>query len=471
MDVTAALTAGRVASATGGSLESADPGMALASVAIDSREVRPGGLFVAIRGERADGHDYARAAIEAGAALVLASRTVAVPHVLVPDTGAALIDLARAHAAALKATSRIQVAAITGSVGKTTAKDLLARICAAMGPTVAAKGSFNNRFGLPLTVLAATPDTRFLVLEMGANHVGEIAALAEVAAADVGVVLGVAPAHIGEFGSLEAIAAAKGELPAALGPSATAVLNADDPLVAGMATSARVVGFGVSPGAIVRLRSASTDDDGHLTASISTPAGAIRIPTALIGAHQATNVLSAVAAGQVLGADLATIVEALTHAGPDSPHRMALTHLPRGVRILDDSYNASPTSAAAALETLAKLASASGQRAWAVLGQMLELGADGEAAHRELGTLAGRLGLDRLVAVGEGARPAAEAALEAGMDPRAVAFFEAVPSARDLGTATAANTIILVKGSQATGLWRLADALTAPDDRQGATPC
>jgi UDP-N-acetylmuramoyl-tripeptide--D-alanyl-D-alanine ligase len=456
------LTAGLAARAAGGRLVGADGATPIARAVIDSREASGGSLFAAIAGSRADGHDFAAAAIARGAALVLADRPVEAPHLLVDDVTRALGEIAKAHLAALRAGPRPPaVLAVTGSVGKTTTKDLLARLGAAMGPTVAAKGSFNNHLGLPLTVLAATPTTRFLVVEMGANHRGEIAALAGICPPDIGIVLAVAPAHVGEFGSLEAVAAAKAELPAALSPEATAILNLDDPLVASMATPAQVTGFGIRPDAIVRVEGASVDDAGRLTADLATPLGPLHVATALIGIHQAMNLAAACAGAMAMGADLGTLEGVLTGIGADSPHRMALREISPTVRLLDDSYNANPASSAAALHATADLAAGAGGQAWAVLGEMAELGDAARQAHRDLGALAARLGFHRLIVVGERARGIADGALDAGMDAGAIQFCEVPPGPEDIGMADARNAVIVVKGSNSTGLWRLAEALDA----------
>jgi UDP-N-acetylmuramoyl-tripeptide--D-alanyl-D-alanine ligase len=469
-----------VARATGGVLVGVAGAAPVGSVAIDSRNAGPGVLFVALPGSRCDGHDFAARAVEAGAVGVLASRSVDAPHILVADTVQALGDLARAYLVRLRGPRRLtgrddvvpasaggvahpRVVAITGSVGKTTTKDLLARICAAMGPTVAAKGSFNNHLGLPLTILAATADTEFLVLELGANHRGEIAALTRIAPPDVGIVLGVAPAHLGEFGSIDAIAAAKAELPAALPARGIAVLAADDPRVTRMPTPARVWTFGADAAAQVRATGVSTDDAGHLTVCLDTPAGSAHIVTRLVGTHHAANVLAATAGALALGATPGLIERALTGVGPDSPHRMALHNLGRGVRLLDDAYNANPVSSAQALRFAAALAGRSGARTWAVLGEMAELGPAGPDAHLELGSLAAELGVDRLIAVGAGARGIGLGAIGAGLASRAVEFCETPLTAGELGLASARDVVVLIKGSHSTGLWRLADALTAPD--------
>ncbi|MDR1295246.1 MAG: UDP-N-acetylmuramoyl-tripeptide--D-alanyl-D-alanine ligase [Bifidobacteriaceae bacterium] len=462
------MTARDVATWTGGVLAGAPNGLRVTSCTLDSRTASPGALFVAVVGDRVDGHDFATAAARAGARLALVERPVPGPHVLVADTAGALGDLARAHLAALRSDGRrhrapsVRVVAVTGSVGKTTTKDLLARVCGVLGPTTAAKGSYNNQFGLPLTILAATPETEFLVVELGANHAGEIAALAAIATPDIGIVLGVAPAHLGEFGSIEAIAAAKGELPAGLGPDATAVLNGDDLWVAAMPTPAKRLIFGTSPDAGVRARAVVTDARGHVSVDIDTPKGPLHLATALVGAHHGINVVAAAAGGIALGATPEQIGDALNGAGADSRHRMALIDLPGGVRLLDDAYNANPASSAAALAALTETAVATGAQSWAVLGEMLELGSHSVEAHLALGRLAATLGVTRLIAVGEGARPIATGALAAGMGPQAVEFWDPAPGPQEIMEAVeaeATNTVILIKGSLRVGLWRLADAL------------
>ncbi|MCL2787688.1 MAG: UDP-N-acetylmuramoyl-tripeptide--D-alanyl-D-alanine ligase, partial [Micrococcales bacterium] len=286
------MTVGFVAKATGGKLGGgADSAARVTGAVLDSRKVSPGDLFIAARGEHSDGHSFVDSARKHGAVLALVERPVDAPHVLVPDVTTALGDLARAHLVHLrKVVGRIRVAAITGSVGKTTTKDLLARIAAGAGNTVASQASYNNHFGVPLTVLRADETTDFLIVEIGANHRGEIAALSAIAPPDVACVLAVAPAHLGEFGSIEEVAAAKAELLGALRPGGTAVLNNADPRVRAMHTgdAARLT-FGAAPDAQLCIEEVSVDPEGRIAIVLKLLGGVRRIATGMRGEHHATN--------------------------------------------------------------------------------------------------------------------------------------------------------------------------------------
>jgi UDP-N-acetylmuramoyl-tripeptide--D-alanyl-D-alanine ligase len=466
-----ALTLADVAAATGGTLAGGDPAARVARVVTDSRQAGPGDLFVAIEGLRADGHDHAGQAAAAGAAAVLASRPVGAPHVLVDNTVAALGRLAAHHLAALRqagaaaaSRGRPLVIGVTGSVGKTTTKDLLQRLFASRGPTVAAAGSFNNAIGLPLTVLAAGEATEYLVLEYGANHVGEIAALAAIAPPDIAVELGVGVAHLGEFGSAAAIARAKAELLAGLRPGGTAVLNAGDPATMAMPRAGRTLTFGRAPDADVKTVQADDDGTGRLTVAVASAGVAAQIPTRLVGRHNAVNVAAAVAAGLAAGFDLAEAAAALAGAAPASPHRMALARAAGGALVLDDSYNANPDSMAEALATLARLAAATGRAPWAVLGEMLELGDAAGTEHRGIGRRAAELGIARLIAVGPGAREIAEGARAAGLaEDKLSELAGPAEATRWLQPRLTADAVILVKGSHGAQLWRVADGLQAQE--------
>src|ERR1700710_1562966 len=266
------LTLGEIAALVGGEVVDCDPGVAVSGPAfLDSRSPEPHGLFVAFAGERVDGHDSAPGAVEGGAAGVLGSRATGVPTVLVADAQVALQELARQVLRRLRENDPgPKVVAITGSQGKTTAKDMLARVLGDAGPTVATAGSFNNELGLPLTVLRATGETRYLVLEMGARGIGHLAELCAIAPPDISLVLNVGRAHIGEFGSQEAITQAKGELVEALSSDGDAILNADDPRVSAMAerTPARVWSFGRA-GTDVALGQVAVDDLGRASFDLS----------------------------------------------------------------------------------------------------------------------------------------------------------------------------------------------------------
>jgi UDP-N-acetylmuramoyl-tripeptide--D-alanyl-D-alanine ligase len=464
------LTLAEVAAAVGGALRDVpDPAARVTgAVELDSRRIVPGGLFVALRGERVDGHEHAAGAVAAGAIGVLAARPVGVPAVLVPDVPAALGRLAAAVLARLPG---LVVAGITGSSGKTSTKDLLAQLLAAAGPTVAPPGSFNNELGHPYTVLRSTVDTRYLVLEYSARGIGHIAALARIAPPRIAAVLNVGSAHLGEFGSRGAIAIAKGELVEALPPAAAggvAVLNADDELVAAMAarTGARVVTFGATTpagaAAGVRAEQVRLDDRGRPAYRLVTAAGAADVQLGLYGAHQVPNSLAAAAIALELGLPLADVAAGLAAARPLSRWRMEVTERPDGVLIVNDAYNANPESMRAALTALHTMSRA--RRSWAVLGQMGELGAGAEHEHDALGRFAARLGVDRLVVVGPEAGPVhTAAAADGSWRGESVQVPDVGAAVHLLRRELRPGDVVLVKASRVAGLERVAAALL-PDE-------
>ncbi len=453
------LTVAEIAEITGAAC---DPGADLAAVVsgpvvIDSRQAGPGSLFAALPGTRADGHDFAPAAAAAGAA-VLASRPAGVPGLIVPDVPAALAALARAVTGRLPG---LTIAAITGSAGKTTTKDLTAQLVESLGATVSPQASYNNEIGHPLTVLRVTRQTRYLIAEMSARGPGHIAALCAMSPPRLGAVLCVGHAHAGVFGSIDDVARAKGELPAALPADGVAVLNADDPRVLAMAgrTSARVVTFGRSPGADVRATDVVLDDAGRPGFTLVTQAGAAPVRLQLHGEHNVANALAAATLAGQLGLDLTAVAAGLSAATPRSRWRMEVTHRPDGVTIINDAYNANPEAMAAALSALAAMAR--GRRAFAVLGHMTELGAQAGKLHEEAGRQAARAGLAGLVVVGEEAAPMLDGAKA---DPSWHGELLQVP---DAAAAVAAvqervgrGDVVLVKASRATNLQRAALALT-----------
>ncbi len=369
---------------------------------VDTRTPEQGGLFVAVAGEHVDGHDFARAAHDAGAAAVLGSRETDVPTVVVDDVVHALGVLARHVLDQLPDTL---VLAMTGSQGKTGTKDYLAHVLGEAGETVATRGNFNNELGVPLTVLRATPDTRYLVVEMGARGIGHVAHLCTIAPPTIAAVLNVGTAHIGEFGSREAIAQAKGELVAALPADGTAVLNADDPLVAAMAahTSATVVTFGHDEAAGVAVTDVTSDDLGRLSFELVHRGAGATVHLAQIGSYQWRNAAAAAAMALTAGLDLDAVADSLGDAVPASRWRMELSERPDGLVVINDAYNANPESMEAALETLAGIGSRSGRRTLAVLGEMFELGPGSPAAHARVGSYAASAGIDVLVTVGAAA--------------------------------------------------------------------
>ena len=463
-----------IARITGARLDGgADPAAVVdGPVVIDSRRAGPGGLFAAVAGERADGHDFAAAAIAAGAVAVLATRPCGAPALITDNVPAALARLAQEVVARLP---QITIAGITGSSGKTSTKDLTAQLVERLGPTVAPEGSWNNEFGFPLTVLRADAGTRYLVLELAARGAGHIASLCEIAPPRIGAVLNVGHAHTGEFGGIEQVARAKGELPAALpaaAASGVAILNADDPRVMAMAarTEARVVTFGLAAdtgatdlaAAGVRL-----DDLGRASFTLVTPAGSAPVRLALHGAHHVPNALAAAAIAAELGLGPAETADALSAATARSGGRMEVRRSPAGVIVVNDAYNANPESVRAALEAVAHMAR--GRRSFAVLGQMAELGDESRASHEEIGALAAGTGITGLIVVGKEAESILDGALArngAGTEWRgeAISVPDGPAAVAALRGRLADGDVVLVKASHAAGLERIAaELLSQPD--------
>lgn len=452
-----------VADAVGGRLDGADGTAEATGLVIDSRRVQPGTLFAALPGERVDGHAFAASAVEAGAVAVLATRTVGVPAVLVHDVQEAMAALA---AASLRRLPDIRVVALTGSAGKTSTKDLIAQVLATAGPTVAPPGSYNNDLGVPLTVLQCDEDTRFLVLEMGARGIGHIARLCRIAPPSVGVVLNVGSAHLGEFGSREAIAQAKGEIIEA--STEVAVLNADDKLVSAMrertADGVQVRTFGEAPSADVRADDIDLDDLGRPVFRLSSDGGTADVRLQTYGEHQVPNALAAAAVGLACGLELRAVADALCNASARSRWRMEVSRRGDGLTVVNDAYNANPESVRAALKAL--VAIAHGRRSWAVLGQMAELGADTRTEHENIGRLVVRLGVDRLVVVGDEAAPMhAGAVLEGSWSGESVHVADLDDAVRLLESEAGPDDVVLVKGSRVAGLERVAEALLQADGR------
>jgi UDP-N-acetylmuramoyl-tripeptide--D-alanyl-D-alanine ligase len=425
-----------VAAAVGGSVSG--PDVEVDGATVDSRRVRGGELFVPIRAAR-DGHDFIAGALAAGAAAYLTSLTPGVgTAVVVDDTTTALADLGRAARDRLPE----RVVGITGSAGKTSTKDLLAAALEGSFLVAASERSFNNELGVPLTLLSAPDGADAAVVELGARGAGHIRLLCGIARPTVGVVTNVGLAHTEMLGGLDGVARVKSELVAALPPSGTAVLNADDERVAAMrsATAARVITFGLERGDV---RAAALALDGELRPSfrLVSPWGDAGVRLAVRGAHHAANAAAAAAAALALGAALDDVVAGLGRARL-SPWRMDLARAAAGGLVLNDAYNANPASTEAALRSLAAL---DARRRVAVLGPMLELGEHDAAEHRRIGEVARALGIDRLLTVGA-----------PGYGGEEVADVEAAAAA--LGP-VAAGDAVLVKGSRAAGMERLAAML------------
>ncbi|WP_299531078.1 UDP-N-acetylmuramoyl-tripeptide--D-alanyl-D-alanine ligase [uncultured Streptomyces sp.] len=426
-------------------------------VVIDSRKVERGSLFAAFAGERVDGHEFARGAVEAGAAAVLATRPVGVPAIVVDDVVGALGALARTVVERLGAT----VVALTGSAGKTSTKDLIAQLLERKGPTVYPLGNLNNEIGLPLTALRATSETEHLVLEMGARYVGDIRYLTGLVPPRIGLVLNVGTAHIGEFGGRDRIALAKGEMVESLPEDGVAVLNIDDPLVRAMAsrTKARVVHFGEAPEADVRGENVRLTADGHPAFRLHTPTGCSEVTMRLYGEHHVSNALAAAAVAHELGLSVGEIAEALSEAGTLSRWRMEVTERPDGVTVVNDAYNANPESMRAALRALAAMGRE--RRTWAVLGQMAELGDDSLAEHDAVGRLAVRLNVSKLVAVGglEASWLRLGAYNEGSWGEESVHVSDAEAAVDLLRSELRPGDVVLVKASRSVGLEKVAQAL------------
>lgn len=468
------MTLAEVAAAVGGELvDCPDPQVAVTGAAADSRKVQQGQLYVAIIGERVDGHDFAEAAAERGAVATLGSRPTGGPTIVVADPVAGLGMLAHHVRAAIPGAV---VVGVTGSSGKTTTKDLIAGLLSELGPTVAPAGSFNTEVGLPLTVLQADLQTRYLVLEMGSRGVGHVAQLCQIVKPDVAVVLNVGTAHLGEFGDRETIARAKSEIVAALEPTDTAVLNADDPLVAQMASATRagVVRYGTGPGADVRILDLVLDPQARpgftleLAGGLGPAGNAASLPVQMQmhGEHMAANAAAAAAVAAVAGMPAEAIAANLARALPRSAMRMDVSVSPAGVTVVNDAYNANPDSMRAALRSLAAMAGSG--RTFAVLGEMLELGPDSVAEHDAIGRLAVRLDISKVVAVGPGAKPIHLGAAQEGSwadesvwvpDPQAaVALLR--PQLRP-------GDVVLVKASRSIGLEAVAAALLTEPQAAG----
>ena len=495
------------------------PDSAVEQVVTDSRRVLPGTVFVAIKGERVDGHDFLDSAARDGAVAAIVDHEVAgvgIAQIVVPDTIEALGDVARASIALRRdAEGDFTVIGITGSVGKTTTKDMLNAVLSTVGETVAPVGSFNNEIGLPLTALRVGPRTRFLIAEMGANHGGEIAHLTGIVPPDISVVLKVGVAHLGEFGSVERIAQAKSEIVRGLVDGGTAVLNAGDSHVAAMAA--------IAPGDVLWFRDpddpecsavcddpAGSDDpgdgrstllsatdvllDGHDRPSFTLDDGVVqaRVRLAIPGRHNVVNALAAATVARHVGVGVDRIAAALSGVEHISPHRMAVSRVVRDgaeFTLIDDSFNANPDSMRAGLDGLARWGDGSSSESpscepyrIAVLGAMLELGADEDALHRSIGRYAVSCGADAVIAVGNGdgdghladlAGCLAQGAREAvGDDETAGRHGDVrVAVAEDSAQADTMvmrlvrghpGSVVLLKGSHASGLSALASSWTVP---------
>jgi UDP-N-acetylmuramoyl-tripeptide--D-alanyl-D-alanine ligase len=459
-----ALTAAEVAAATGGRLAAGDPGLSITRCAIDSRTVAAGEMFVAIRGERFDGHGFVEQAIARGAVGAIVERADAVPAgsqaavIVVADTTRALQDVARE----VRRRAGTKVVAITGSAGKTTTKEVAAELLASRYRVFRNKGNLNNHIGLPISLLelASRPDVA--VVELGMNHPGEIRTLVGIAEPEVRVWTNVGDAHLGFFESADAIADAKAEILEGARPSDVLVANADDQRVmtrAG-AFAGRVVTFGMTAHADVRASEVEARGLEGSRARVHTPSGDVPIATPLLGLGNLYNVLAATASALQFDVPLTEIAGRVAQLRP-AAHRGELVRLPGGVTLVDDSYNSSPTALKRALEMMA--AATGCARKVAILGEMLELGKHAERLHAECGRAAAAAGLDILVTVGGApAKALGEAAITAGMPPAAVTHAATSEEAAALAaTRVRPGDLVLVKGSRGIRTDLVVDRLAA----------
>lgn len=434
------------------------------AVDTDSRLMEPGGIFFAKPGEATDGHLFVDAAVERGTLVAVVEHEVDtdVTQIVVPDVVAALAELAREVVAEVRGRGALRIIGITGSNGKTTTKNLLARILEGEGATVSPKASFNNEVGAPLTMLRVAADTRFLVSEFGASAPGEIARLAGLVEPDIGVVLMVGLAHAGGFGGIEATFAAKSELVRALRPGGLAVLNADDARVAAMAPIAAEYGaavrwFGRGAGAEVRADDVSVTASGT-TCVVTVDGEALPLRLHVLGEHHVMNALAAIASATALGVPLSACIERLETVEIAERWRMQPMGSER-IRIINDAYNASPDSMAAALRTLAQITGPD-ERMVAVLGAMSELGEQAGDEHDRIGELAVRLRIPRIVVVGPEARRMFLAAVAQGSWDDEAVFFATADEAYDyLQGELRDGDRVLVKSSNSAGLRFLGDRL------------
>ncbi|KQR34327.1 UDP-N-acetylmuramoyl-tripeptide--D-alanyl-D-alanine ligase [Curtobacterium sp. Leaf154] len=495
-----AMTLAEIATAVSGELiggaqatDVAEPGdlVVEGSVETDSRLVRPGSVFFALPGEVTDGRRFVPAAVDAGAALVITPERVdtTAPQIVVTDGYEALAALAHEVVTRVRMSTAdrvdadgrpapLRVVGITGSNGKTSTKNMLRTILEQHGATIAPEGSFNNHVGAPISMLRVTYGTRYLVVEMGASGVGHIAKLVSIAEPDLGVVLKVGLAHAGEFGGIEATQRAKSEMVTDLPETATALLNVDDDRVASMRdlTAARVVGFGTSAEADYRITGIETDRSGTrftLTVPPVRPEGDrptdatlsggpdhVDVRLAILGEHHAMNASAALTVAHLWGVPLADGAAALASMTRAERWRMELLQGgPEGVTVINDAYNASPDSTAAALRTLAQIVRP-GERTVAVLGEMAELGEFSVEEHDRIGRLVVRLGIGQLVVVGRGAMPIHQAAtLEGSWDGESVYIEDVDDAVRAMQEMLRPGDVVLVKSSKSAELRFLGDRL------------
>ena len=441
------LTAGEVALLVGGELHCDKDLLVSKAPVFDSRKASPGCIFLALKGEKVDGHDFAADAYRAGAVFSLTTHRIDGPCIVVKDVLEAVAVLA---AFVRKRLTNLTVIGITGSQGKTSTKDLLTHMLRVAGPTVSPEGSFNNDLGLPITLLECDDRTKFCILEMGARHKGDITRLCQIAQPNIGVVLTVGTAHLGEFGSVQAIAETKSELIQSLSADGVAVLGSYDPFTPAMASlhSGRTISFGDGQ----EVRAADVEiREGCPHFDLVTPAGRESVGMRVVGAHQIANALAVAAIGTALELPIELIASSLSTAESASKWRMEL-HEIFGLLIINDAYNANPESMEAALRSLVLFAQERGGESWAFVGKMHELGESSPSQHEAIGRLAQEIGIDHLVAIG---------APEYG-DPKGemkVHHYASIDECLSMTDYFSAGDVALVKASRSEGFEVLAQKL------------
>jgi UDP-N-acetylmuramoyl-tripeptide--D-alanyl-D-alanine ligase len=435
------------------------------SVETDSRLVGAGSLFFAKPGEVTDGHLFVSASAKAGAVASVVEHLVDDasdhPQLVVQNVVEALGLLAKHVLAVLSATENLKVIGITGSNGKTTTKNMLREILATAGETIAPIESYNNEVGAPISMLKASHDTRFLVVEMGAGGLGSIAYLADIAKPNIGVVLKVGLAHVGEFGGIETTAKIKAELPAALGDNDIFVYNADDGYVRDMVdlNRAKKVSFGTAGDSQYRATDLNLSIDGTSFEMHWPDAEISKVTLKILGEHHVMNALASLTVGDQLGVDRTKAIAALESMELAERWRMQVAHRSDGITIINDAYNASPDSTRSALQTLAQLGK-TGRRTIAILGEMAELGLASRTEHDAIGRVVVRLNIDQLVVVGEGARLIhSGAVLEGSWDGESLFFDEIDQALEAVREMLEPGDIVLVKSSKSANLRHLGDKL------------
>ena len=441
------LTAGEIGLLLGGEIHCDRDLLVSKAPVFDSRKATPGCIFLALKGEVADGHDFAADAYRAGAMFSLTTRRIDGPCIVVEDVLEALSILATF---VRKRLTNLKVIGITGSQGKTSTKDLLTHMLSNVGPTVSPAGSFNNDLGLPITLLECDEETKYCILEMGARHQGDIARLCTIAQPNIGVVLTVGTAHLGEFGSVEAIAETKSELIQTLRPDGIAVLGNYDKYTPAMSSlhSGRVINFGSG----CEVRAAEIEiREGRPHFDLVTPAGRDAVGMRLVGEHHIANALAAAAVGTALDLPIEVIASSLSTAENSSKWRMEVRDL-FGLLLINDSYNANPESMAAALRSLVLFAQERGGESWAFLGKMHELGESSAQRHAAIGTLAQEIGIDHLVAIGTPEYGASQGQM-------ITHHYASIDECLSMTDHFSAGDVVLVKASRSEGFEILAQKL------------